>query len=77
MPDAMDAIQREAEQLAADAVQQHANRPRQPGRTTCDNADCGEPISAARTALGARLCLECQTEEEARNAHFRSWRGPR
>ena len=77
MPDAMDAIQRQAEQLAEDAVHQHAQRPRLAGRTSCANLDCGEPIAPERSALGAQLCFECQLEEEARAAHFRTWRGPR
>lgn len=77
MPDAMDAVQQHAQQLAEDALQRHASRPVRTGRTSCENADCGEPIHPARTALGARLCLECQAGEEAQAAHFSTWRRPR
>lgn len=73
MPDAMDRVQQHAEDLASDALQAHALRPRQPGLTACENADCREPIAAARTALGARLCLDCQREEEGWAAHFAAW----
>lgn len=77
MPDLMDAVQLHALQHAEDALQHHANRPVQVGRTHCENLDCGEPIHPARTALGARLCLECQKGVEAEAAHFRAWRGGR
>lgn len=73
MPDAMDRVQQHVEDLAGDALAAHAQRPRTQGRATCETADCGEPIARARQALGARLCLECQQEDEARAAHFRTW----
>jgi RNA polymerase-binding transcription factor DksA len=69
MPDAMDRVQQYADDLNADALAQHARRPVQTGRM-----DCGEPILPARTALGALLCMECQRAEEARAAHFSTWR---
>lgn len=73
MPDEMDRVQQHAQDLAHDALVAHAMRPRPPGRTVCENADCGEGIAPARTAMGARLCIDCQREEEARAAHFRTW----
>jgi hypothetical protein len=74
MPDAMDRVQQHAEDLASDALAAHARRPRPVGLTSCENLDCREPIAAARTAMGARLCLDCQREEEGRAAHFDRWR---
>ncbi len=74
MADAMDAVQQQALDAAEDALLRHQARAVPPGRTTCANLDCGEPIHAARTALGAQLCLECQHEQDARDAHFRTWR---
>lgn len=71
MPDFMDAVQDRvlAETEAAIAAQ---TQPAE-GRTECATAECGEPISPERTALGARLCLDCQRGEEARQVHFRTW----
>lgn len=77
MPDAMDAIQREAERIVDVGLQRHANRSRAEGRSTCAHADCGEPIAPERTALGARLCIDCQRGEEAAASHFATWRQPR
>ena len=73
MPDAMDQVQQHVEDLASDALAAHAQRERRQGLTQCEVADCREPIAPARTALGARLCLECQQEAEARAAHFKTW----
>lgn len=73
MPDAMDRVQQHAQDLASDALQAHANRPRLPGLDFCEVLDCGEPITPTRTAMGARLCLDCQKAEEARAAHFAQW----
>jgi RNA polymerase-binding transcription factor DksA len=77
MPDAMDRCQQFNDDATADALARHADRPRTVGRTHCEVADCGEPISSERMLLGARLCLECQKAEEAQGAHFRVWRGGR
>lgn len=74
MPDAMDRVQQLAQDLAADAVAEHARRPVAAGRTHCANLDCGEPIAPARTALGAQLCLDCQQAEEAARVHQAAWR---
>ena len=35
--------------------------------------DCGADIAPVRTALGAQLCLDCQSAEESRAAHFKAW----
>ena len=77
MSDSMDKVQAFAEDHAQDAIRRHADRARPAGRETCENADCGEPISELRRANGAQLCLECQSAEEAQAAHFRTWRGNR
>lgn len=73
MPDAMDRVQQHAADMAGDALKAHATRPRLVGRTHCENADCGESIDPCRTELGARLCIDCQREDEARGAQFRTW----
>ena len=73
MPDAMDRLQQEALDHASDAVAAHADRPRSLGLSHCEREECGEAIAANRTAMGARLCIECQKEVEARAAHFRTW----
>lgn len=73
MPDAMDGVQQHAADLVSDALAQHAARPRPPGLRHCANLDCREPIAPARTALGARLCMDCQRGEEAQAAHFSAW----
>lgn len=74
MADAMDAVQQQALDAAEDALLRHQARPAPAGRTSCANLDCGESIHPARTALGAQLCLECQHEQDARDAHFNTWR---
>lgn len=73
MPDAMDRLQQFNDDQAEDALKRHADRARPEGLTHCEVADCREPIAPARTALGARLCMECQKAEEAQAAHFRTW----
>lgn len=77
MPDAMDRCQQFNDDATADALARHADRSRTIGLSHCEVADCGEPIARERTALGARLCLECQKAEEAQAAHFRGWKRPR
>lgn len=72
MPDHMDAIQ-DRVQRETDAIIANHTAPAAAGRTTCARAECGEPIAPQRTAIGARLCIDCQHEEEARQAHFRTW----
>lgn len=77
MPDAMDQVQQLVDDTASDALRRHADRPQRAGLTHCEVADCREPIAPRRTALGARLCMECQQEQEARDAHFRGRMGTR
>jgi RNA polymerase-binding transcription factor DksA len=66
MPDFMDSIQdlvlREQDEALARVERQ---RERQSGVPEC--LRCDEPISTLRQGLGARLCLECQADEEARH----------
>lgn len=38
--------------------------PARPGLTQCERLDCGEPITAFRQALGARLCIDCAQAAE-------------
>lgn len=73
MPDAMDRMQAFNEDHTADALKRHAARKVAAGRMHCVVSDCGEPISDARRDMGAQLCLACQKEEEARDAHLSRW----
>lgn len=42
------------------------------GPALCRQDDCGEPISAARRAMGARCCVECtETQERLRKLQGR------
>lgn len=66
----IDRVQELAQAHTDDALARHASRPRSAGRTTCAFTDCGQPIHPVRTANGAVLCIDCQREEEARNAQF-------
>ena len=74
MPDAMDRVQQHAQDLTADSLDAHARRPRPVGLAFCEDEACGEPVSPERQALGARLCLECQSTAEAKASHFGTWR---
>lgn len=75
MPDAMDRCQTFNDDHVADALKRHRQeQPGRPGLAHCERQDCREPIHEARTRLGARLCDECQVEEDKRNAHFSVWR---
>lgn len=73
MPDAMDHVQSMTDVHLENALQHHVNRPRPVGLSHCENLDCGEPISADRQSMGARLCVPCAKAEESRAAHFRTW----
>jgi hypothetical protein len=73
MPDAMDQVQALVSDRIADELQRHHDRPRALGRTHCAVADCRAAINAERTALGAQLCIECQHEADARDAHLAAW----
>lgn len=74
MPDEMDRVQAMSDRHTENALRTHASRVRTVAATHCQNLDCAEPIASARQALGARLCLDCQQEEEAHAAHFRQGR---
>lgn len=67
MPDHMDRVQ-DAVQAATDAAVAQATAPKR-GATHCE--ECGEPIGEYRQALGARLCLTHQREEEQRARYTR------
>lgn len=73
-PDAMDHLQQLNDDHTSDALKRHADRVRAVGRTHCANLDCAEPITSARTAIGAQLCLPCQHEADAQDAHLNRWR---
>ena len=73
MPDAMDHMQALNDVHVENALQHHANRPKRAGLAECENIECGDDISPDRQAMGARLCVACQTAEEAQGAHFRQW----
>ena len=55
------------------ALRHHLQRDTPPGRRSCANLDCGEPISDYRRQHGAQLCLACQDGEERRNRHVATW----
>lgn len=76
MPDAIDQIQDMTDRHLANAVRTHARAQasRRPGLTHCEQDDCRLPIAALRQEMGARLCIECATADEARNAHQAAWR---
>ena len=41
-----------------------ARKAAKPGTDVCTVEDCGEPISAARKAMGATRCVDCQADVE-------------
>lgn len=63
--DTIDVAQRRQQEDIEHALQ--ARRPVGPGREACVNDGCGEPISALRQQMGARLCIACAqaAEQEA------------
>lgn len=72
MPDEMDRLQAANDDHVADALARHratAARPRE-GLTHCESLDCREPIPAARTRLGARLCDDCEHDEQIRRNQY-------
>lgn len=69
----MDRCQQFNDDVVADALARLASKARSAGLSECERLDCGEPINPERTALGARLCMECQHEADAQAAHFRAW----
>lgn len=41
-----------------------ARMPKTQGLTHCAQPECGEPISALRQEMGARLCMDCASARE-------------
>lgn len=72
MPDPMDLVQERVQREADDIVAARAHAACE-GASRCNADGCEEPIAPERTALGARLCLDCQRGEEARAVHFARW----
>lgn len=60
--DVIDVAQRRQQEQIDQAVA--ARKPAPPGRVTCANLACGEPITPVRQQLGAQLCLDCQQRAE-------------
>lgn len=73
MVDNIDRLTEMDERHLRNAQQAHAQRTTRPGLSHCESVDCATPISAQRQSMGARLCMECATAEEAAAAHFRKW----
>jgi len=73
VPDFIDAVQDLQQREIDAALARHKARTVRPGLTRCERHDCGEPIEAARSRLGARLCFDCAEEERKRSAHFAVW----
>ncbi len=69
MSDDIDLAQSHEEMHRAHALAAlERQRERQTGLPEC--RDCGEDISVLRQALGATLCIDCQTATEARAAQM-------
>lgn len=64
MTDLIDVAQRRQQEEIDHALA--ARKPAGIGATHCEQADCGEPISTFRQDMGARLCVDCQRDAEAR-----------
>lgn len=64
MPDVMDSVQERL--LFEQQVREQQQAATAPAVGLDECVRCDEPISAVRKALGARLCLECQTDHEQR-----------
>ena len=71
MGDLMDRVQAQTDAQLANALEHGARLKRRPGLTHCEDADCREPIAEMRTAMGARLCIDCATAAEAQAAQYR------
>lgn len=65
MADDIDRATEHAERDLALRIGDVVNRPRLPGLPEC--LECGESISRVRQDLGARLCIDCQSDLELRN----------
>lgn len=59
-----------AEAHLENALMHYARRVQTQGLCACENQDCSAPISDARQAMGARLCVPCATAEEQMKCHF-------
>lgn len=70
MTDTMDQVQQFMTDRVEDELQRRARQPRPVGLPRCEVADCGEPIAPERTRLGARLCAECQQDEDLRASRY-------
>lgn len=70
MTDTMDQVQQFMADRVEDELKRRARQPKPVGLTHCEVADCGEPIVAERTRLGARLCTECQQDEDLRISRY-------
>ena len=66
MDDIDRAQDREQQDTAIALAAQLRRTQAQRGHGTPDCVECGEPIAPFRQALGARRCVECQTEAEQR-----------
>lgn len=66
MADECDRAQLFEEAARDNALSQHLRRHahQAPGLSRC--AECDEPISELRRHAGARLCIDCQSDAEAR-----------
>ncbi len=71
MGDLMDQVQAQTDAQLANALEHRARRPSRVGLTHCEDIDCREPIAPLRTAMGARLCIDCAKAEEQRGLQHR------
>lgn len=71
MVDAVDRTQALTDAHLTNALEHHARRRTPVGLTRCEDADCREPIAPMRTAMGARLCIDCAKAAEAHAAQHR------
>lgn len=62
LADAAERLEQQERDRALAAHKARAGVEPKPPRDTC--ADCGEPLTAARKAVGAQLCVDCQREAE-------------
>lgn len=71
MGDLMDQVQAQIEAQLANALEHRARAPVRAGLSHCEDVECREPIAPLRTAIGARLCIDCAREEEHRAQQHR------
>lgn len=62
LADAAERLEQQERDRALAAHKARAGVEPQAKRDTC--ADCGEQLPAARRAIGAQLCVDCQQEAE-------------